>query len=134
MADDSRPEWISQPPGVGDFITCYYPGDPKGELRPVLVLEVRVSEDFEEFSIRVAYATSKINKPHRAGVSVTVSDAGQVSVCGLAVPTRIDLDTQATIPWDEEYCGCWRGFSSPILGKLPTGLQVECAYTLAKLG
>ena len=133
MVLDSLPDWVSQPPDVGDIITCYYPSDPKRALRPALVLELRVSDDLEEFSVRVAYGTSKTDRPEREHVSLTITDNGQVAMCGLAVPTRFDLETQATITWSQKECGCWRGFTSPVIGHLTKGLQVDCAHKLNEM-
>lgn len=130
---DSPPGWLSHPPSVGDITTCYYPGDGKGLLRPVLVLELLVADDADEFAIRVAYGTTNLVRPERAAVSLIVDDAGQMNVCGLAKATRFDLKTQVTLPWDTQFVGCWRGFSSPIIGALPKGLQIDCAHIIAAM-
>ena len=132
MASSAKPSWVSHPPRVGNIVTCKYPGDPKGELRPVLVLQKREG-DKGGFAVRVAYGTKNLNKEKRAHIDLIIEDQHLVDACGLAVPTRFDLENIAVLPWEPPDCGCWSGYNSPVIGELPTDQQIECAYKLAAI-
>jgi hypothetical protein len=129
MASSAKPGWVSRPPRVGNIITCLYPNDPKGRLRPCLVLEVLAGSK-GGFAVRVAYGTKSLDKATRGKIDVIIESRSDIDECGIAVPTRFDLEETATILWEPPDCGCWQGESSPVLGELPTIQQVDCAYKL----
>ena len=129
MVPSAKPGWTSHPPRIGDIVTCLYPGDPKGRLRPVLVLETQAGSA-GSFAVRVAYGTTSLDYATRAKIDLIIDAAADIDACGLAVATRFDLENIATIPWEPPFCDCWRGFDTPILGELPVAQQVECAFKL----
>ena len=129
MATADKPAWVSQLPRVGNIITCLYPNDPKGRLRPVLVLETRAGSA-GTIAVRVAYGTTSLDHETRGKIDLIIEDEAEVDACGLAASTRFDLEETATIPWEPPLCGCWKGFDSPIIGELPVPQQIECAYKL----
>jgi hypothetical protein len=132
MAASDKPRWVSRPPRVGNIITCLYPGDPKGELRPVLVLETRAGSS-GGFSVRVAYGTKNLAYESRGKIDLIIDTSLDIESCGVAVATRFDLEETAVIPWEPPLCDCWRGYATPILGELPVSQQVECSYKLAAI-
>jgi len=129
MAQSANPSWVSRPPHVGNIITCLYPGDPKGRLRPVLVLEVRAGS-VSGFSVRVAYGTRSLDYETRGSIDLIIDKPIDIDHCGVPEATRFDLETTAVVAWEPPSCDCWRGWATPILGELPTSQQVECAYRL----
>src|ERR1700743_893797 len=129
MAASAKPEWVSRPPHAGDIVTCLYPIDPKGRLRPCLVLEVLAGSG-GGYAVRVAYGTKSRDKATRGNIDLIVESQSDMDECGVAVATRFDLETTATIPWDPPDCDCWRGCYSPILGELPKAQQIDCAHKL----
>lgn len=128
----AKPSWVSRPPRVGNIVTSLYPNDPKGRLRPVLVLET-LAGSVSGYAVRVAYGTSSLDKDTRGKIDLIIESQSDVDACGLAVPTRFDLEETAIIPWETPDCDCWHGRYSPVLGELPTEQQVDCAYKLAAI-
>lgn len=132
MAESGKPSWVSRPPRVGNVITCLYPKDPKGELRPVLVLAV-LSGSEGGYAVRVAYGTKSLDHKTRGEIDLIIESKNDVDTCGLALPTRFDLEEIAVIPWEPPDCDCWRGRYTPVLGELPADKQVDAAYKLAAI-
>src|SRR5215207_2633676 len=120
MALSGKPSWVSRPPRVGNIITCLYPGDPKGRLRPCLVLETSAGSA-GGFSVRVAYGTKELDKQTRGDIDLIIESESDVEACGLAIPTRFDLELTAVILWEPPLCNCWRGRLTPKIGELPVG-------------
>jgi len=81
MAPSAKPSWTSHPPRVGNIITCLYPGDPKGRLRPVLVLETQAGSG-GSFAVRVAYGTSSLDTETRGKIDLIIDDAADIDECG----------------------------------------------------
>jgi hypothetical protein len=129
MAPTVKPGWVSRPPRVGEIVTCLYPNDPKGRLRPCLVLEARAGSA-SGYSIRVAYGTKSLDKATRGNIDLIIENQSDVDACGLAVPTRFDLENTAVIPWEPPDCDCWHGQYSPVLGVLPRPHQIDCGHKL----
>lgn len=123
----SKPDWVSRPPRVGQVVTCLYPGDPKARLRPCLVLGVAVSKT-GSYAVHLAYGTSQLDKATRGGIDLIIEKESDMEACGIAVPTRFDLETTAAIVWEPPEFDCWRGEYSPILGMLPREKQIDCGY------
>jgi hypothetical protein len=132
MAPSDKPRWVSRPPRVGNIITCLYPADPKGRLRPCLVLEIQSGSE-GGFAVRVAYGTKSLDYDTRGDIDLIIEKSIDIDTCGLAVATRFDLENMATIPWEPPQCDCWKGYATPILGELPTSKQIDCAYKLAAI-
>ena len=82
------------------------------------------------YAVRVAYGTSSLNKEARGKIDLIIETQSDIDECGIAVPTRFDLEETAIIPWEPPECDCWHGQYSPVLGGLPTSQQVDCAYKL----
>jgi hypothetical protein len=132
MAQTAKPGWVSRPPSAGAIVTCLYPNDPKGELRPCLVLET-LSGSKSGYAVRVAFGTKSLKKDTRGAIDLIVESQGDIDTCGLAVATRFDLENTAIIPWDLPDCGCWRGQYTPILGWLPRSHQIDCGFKLGAI-
>lgn len=129
MAPSDKPRWVSRPPRVGNIVTCLYPGDPKGQLRPCLVLETQ-SGSKGDLAVRVAYGTKSLDYETRGKIDLIIDKPIDIDTCGLAVATRFDLEETATVPWEPPLCDCWTGFATPTIGELPFSKQIDCAYKL----
>lgn len=132
MAANAKPGWVSRPPRVGNVVTCLYPNDPKGALRPVLVLEALAGSS-EGFAVRVAYGTKSLDYATRGKIDLIIDTKADIDACGLALATRFDLEECAIIPWEPPLCDCWHGRYSPVIGELPVKQQIDCAYKLAAI-
>ena len=131
-SQNAKPSWASHPPRVGDIVTCIYPGDPKQRLRPVLVLATLAGSG-GDFAARVAYGTKSLDYTTRGGIDLIIDDHDDIDTCGLAVPTRFDLENVIVLPWTSPDFGCWYGYPTPKIGELPISQQVECAYRLNRI-
>lgn len=129
MAQTAKPGWVSRPPHVGDVVTCLYPNDPKGRLRPCLVLEV-LAGSTSGHAVRVAYGTKSLDKATRGKIDVIVESQSDIDACGIAVATRFDLEETAVISWEPPDCDCWHGRYTPVLGSLPKSHQIDCGFKL----
>lgn len=132
MAESAKPGWVSRPPRVGNVITCLYPNDPKGRLRPCLVLETLKGSE-EGYAVRVAYGTSSLDHATRGKIDLIVESQSDITACGVAVPTRFDLEETAVISWEPPECDSWHGQYSPILGNLTVDQEKDAAYKLAAI-
>jgi hypothetical protein len=132
MAQTAKPGWVSRPPRAGDVVTCLYPNDPKGRLRPCLVLEVLVGSE-SGYAVRLAYGTKNLDKVARRKIDIIIESQSDIDACGVAIATRFDLENTAVIPWEPPDCDCWHGEYSPKLGSLPKNHQVDCSYKLAAI-
>jgi hypothetical protein len=94
-----------------------------------LVLEVSAGST-SGYSVRIAYGTKSLDKDTRGKIDVIIETAADINACGIAVPTRFDLENTAVIPWDPPDCGCWHGRYTPVLGALPIEKQTDCAWKL----
>jgi hypothetical protein len=65
-------------------------------------------------------------------VDLIVQHTPHVHQMGLARPTRFDLDCVATVPWNEQFFGCWTGNTSPVIGTLTEDYIKEYAYLMMK--
>lgn len=139
MASDSpsKPHlrWLSQPPSAFDIVTAYFPEtNPKGELRlrPCLVLEV-MRRPNGQIGCRVAYGTKNLKFVQRKDLDLIVQNAADLDLVGLPMATRFDLDARnlVTLPWTEEFFGCWTGYEHPKIGALTEDYVKSYAYIMA---
>lgn len=129
MSSNDKPGWVSRPPVIGDIVTCLYPNDPKGNLRPCLVLGVAKGSK-GGYAIHVAYGTKQLDKNTRGDIDLIVETGDDVAACGIALPTRFDLENTAAIVWEPPDFNCWHGRYTPVLGALPKHQQIDCAYKM----
>src|SRR5438128_147580 len=122
MASTSgKAAWTSSPPSAYDLVACWYPeegSDPGPKLRPCLVLQVLQGVSSKTYACRVAFGTKELKIIKRQAVDLIIQHAAHVKQMGLARPTRFDLDCVATLPWNEQFFGCWKGYKSPVIGAL----------------
>lgn len=130
---NGEPSWTSQPSRCGDIVTCWYPNDPKKRLRPVLVIETRHSEDGKEFSCRVAFGTSSLDHATRAKFDIILDDPADIANFGLAIATRFDLGDTALLEWTPKFFDCWRGYSTPIIGRISGEHYIDLGYKVSRL-
>jgi len=96
------------------------------------VLETRAGSS-GGYAVRVAYGTSNLNKEKRSQIDLIIESSTDINECGIAVPTRFDLEHTAVIPWEPPDCECWHGEYSPKLGALPLERQIDCAHKIAAI-
>jgi hypothetical protein len=136
MASTAKiPRWIETPPSAFDIVTCYYPArNPKpGErpkLRPALVLNVYRGKTNGGFACQVAYGTSHLKTTARQHLDLIIQNAADLSMLGLPMATRFDLDLKVTLPWIAEFFGVWRGYTSPRISALNHDYIKEYAYCM----
>lgn len=84
------------------------------------------------FACRVVYGTKALKIVKRQTVDLIIQHTPHLHQMGLARPTRFDLDCIATLPWNEEFFGCWTGYRSPVIGTLTEHYIREYAYIMMK--
>jgi len=127
--------WTFSPPSAYDIITAYYPeegADPGPKLRPTLCLTVLQGKITGAFACKVAYGTKELKIIKRGTVDLVIQHPPHVQQLGLVRPTRFDLDCVATLPWNEEFFGCWGGHQSPVIGSLTEDHIREYAFLMMK--
>jgi hypothetical protein len=82
------------------------------------------------YAIHVAYGTKQLDKEKREAIDLIVENETEIGACGIAIPTRFDLETTAALVWEPPEFDCWHGRYSPVLGTLPRDRQIDCAYKL----
>lgn len=132
MATNHRPSWVSLPPSVGNIVTCLYPNDPKGRLRPALVLGVAKGSQ-GDYAVHIAFGTKTLKKDTRGDIDLIIEFDADIAKCGIAIPTRFDLENTVAIQWGPPEFDCWTGRLSPIIGCLPKNLQIECGWKLYEI-
>lgn len=120
-----------------DVVAAYFPEtNPKGalRLRPCVVVKVLQNVEAGLFACELAFGTKNLKTWSRFDQDVIIQNSVDLDACGLAVATRFDMDpnNRATLPWTDEYFGCWSGRSSPKIGTLPTEYQKDVAFILMK--
>src|SRR6266481_9718593 len=127
--------WTLSPPSAYDIVTAYYPEgppDPGPKLRPTLCLTVLQGKETGAYACKVAYGTKELKIIKRSAVDLIIQHTTHVKQMGLARPTRFDLDCVATLPWNEEFFGCWSAHQSPIIGSLTEDYIREYAFLMMK--
>lgn len=133
----SRPLWLSQQPSALDIVTAYYPEtQPQGDLRlrPCLVMNVLRGKDDGAIACHLTYGTKNLRLAQRQHLDLIVQNMQDMDAMGLAVATRFVLDERAfvTLPWTEEFFGCWSGYNSPRIGTLLEDYRRDFAYQMIK--
>lgn len=136
MASTAKiPRWPDTPPAAFDIVTCYYPvhdpesGEPP-KLRPTLVLNVFKGKSSGTYLCQVAYGTSHLKMTTRLHLDVIIQNAADLSMLGLPMATRFDLDRKLHLPWTPEFFGVWRGYSSPRISALTEHYIKDYAYCM----
>lgn len=80
------------------------------------------------YAVHLAYGTKQLSKDTRGDIDLIIESKADMDACGVAVPTRFDLETTAAIVWEPPDFDCWRGRYSPVLGTLPREKQIDCGY------
>lgn len=136
VSTSDKPAWLKTPPSAYDIATAWYPEDDEPErgpkLRPCLVLTVLKGMTSRLFACKVAYGTKELKIIKRQSLDLIIQHTPHVHQMGLARPTRFDLDCVSTLPWDEEFFGCWTGCTSPVIGSLTEDYIKEYAYLMMK--
>jgi hypothetical protein len=132
MPTNNKPAWISRQPHVGDIVTCLYPNDPKGRLRPCLVLGV-AKGSAGSYAVHIAYGTTNLNKEKRSEIDLIVDSEIDIKACGIPSATRFDLENTTALVWEQPDFDCWKGRYSPRLGSLPKNKQTECGWKLKSI-
>ncbi|HEY8357212.1 MAG TPA: hypothetical protein VIL30_07085 [Ramlibacter sp.] len=136
MASDSIPfNWPGVPPAAYDIVACYFPEteplpDGSDKLRPALVLNVFKDKNGGGHFCEVAYGTTTLKFPQRAGLDLIVQHAAHLKDVGLHRATRFNLDPESAVilPWTPEFFGCWGGMDSPYMGSLTEDYLKELAW------
>jgi hypothetical protein len=130
------PAWTQSPPSAYDILTAYYPetdqDNPGSKLRPTLCLAVLQGKTSGTYACKVAYGTKELKIIKRQTIDLIVQNTAHVHQMGLARPTRFDLDCIATLPWNEEFFGCWTNRESPVIGSLTEDYIREYAFVMMK--
>lgn len=130
------PSWVLTPPARFDIVTVYYPergsDKPGPVLRPSLVMAVFQEQSSKAFACHVAFGTKNLKLLDRQHLDVIVQNAAHLRQFGLYIATRFDLDYTITLPWTEEYFGCWNGFRSPTIGKFTEDYIKDFAYLMMR--
>jgi len=132
----SPPKWLSQPPSAFDIVTAYFPeSKPKGalRLRPCLVLDVLRGKDSGMIGCRIAFGTKNLKFVQRQHLDLIVQNNADLNAMGLPMATRFDLDAKniVTLPWTQEFFGCWFGYHHPGLCSLPENYVKSYFYIMA---
>lgn len=134
----SKATWQTSKPSRFDIVTCYYPeGDlkkPGLTLRPGLVLRVLQNEQTMQYACDVAFGTKNLKLTSRQHLDLIIQNAEHLRQLGLYRATRFDLDNVVTLPWNEEFFGCWTNRGSPVLSSLTEDYLKEYAYLMLKRG
>jgi hypothetical protein len=84
------------------------------------------------YACKVAYGTKELKIIKRGTVDLIIQHTPHVTQMGLARPTRFDLDCVVTLPWNEEFFGCWVGRQSPVIGSLTEAYIRDYAFLMMK--
>jgi hypothetical protein len=134
---DQAAAWTLSAPSAYDIATAYYPEDdrleqPGPKLRPCLVMKVLRGKTSGTFACQVAYGTKELKIIKRQALDLIIQNTAHVNQMGMARPTRFDLDCVATLPWNEDFFGCWQGKHSPVIGSLTEHYIREYAFLMMK--
>lgn len=133
----SEPDWVKRWPEAFAIVTDFFPEtkpkDGSPACRPLLIMQVLRSRTTGGIFLRVAYGTSKVRFPERAGVDLIVQNLSDLEACGLLTPTRFVVDPadQIVRPWSSEHFAPWGGSGAPRRGRLPEPLIREYAWLMA---
>jgi len=139
MPADKPALWRGYVPAAYDIVTCRYPlselpDRPGPKLRPCLVTAVLRRPADDMIACRVAFGTTSLRITQSVGRDLIIQDAADLSLMGLASPTRFDLGRLAVLPWSLQFFDCWTGYESPRLGTLLEAYIKEYAYCMMRRG
>jgi hypothetical protein len=86
----------------------------------------------KQYACEVAFGTKNLKLMARQHLDLIIQNAEHLRQLGLYRATRFDLDNIITLPWDDEYFGCWGGHSSPVLSSLTELYVKEYAYLMMR--
>ncbi len=113
----AEPVWYPDCPNVFDIVASWWPGDPKAELRPCLVVG-RATNALGQHMVRVHYGTTNLKADSRGHRDLLVTDPRTVAAFGLRYPTRFDLETRLDLTYNDAVFGCVAGRRTPVIGAL----------------
>lgn len=134
----AAPDWLRRWPEAYAIVTGYIPEKkPEGghaKCRPLLVTQVLRSSKADGLFLRVAYGTSKLKFPERAGSDLIIQNISDLNACGLQTPTRfvVDPEQQFVSPWDQEHFAPWGGSGTPRRGRLTSELEREYVWLVTQ--
>jgi hypothetical protein len=96
------------------------------------VLAVLQGKSSGTYACKVAYGTKELKIIKRGAIDLIIQHGPHVKQFGLARPTRFDLDCITTLPWNEEFFGCWIGRKTPVIGSLTEDYIKEYAFLMMK--
>jgi hypothetical protein len=135
---NSVPEWVGRWPEAFSIVTGFFPEtrpkDGKLKCRPLLVTQVLRRKSDNQIHLRVAYGTSKLRFPDRAGRDLIVQNISDMNECGLMTPTRFVVapNDQIIRPWTAEHFQPWGASGTPRRGRLPDSLIHEYAWLMVQ--
>lgn len=116
---NDEPTWYPVCPGYYDIVSCWWPDDPKQDLRPCLVVG-KATNKLGQHMVRVQYGTTKLKPDTRAHWDLLITDPAAIRQFGLHLPTRFDLDakSQLDLTYNDSVFGCAVSKTSPVIGTL----------------
>ena len=84
------------------------------------------------FACEVAFGTKNLKLMQREQLDLVIQNASHIRQFGLERATRFDLDLIIALPWTAEFFGCWRGYTSPVIGSLTSEYIKEYAYQMLR--
>lgn len=86
-----------------------------------------------EIGCRIAYGTKNLKFVQRKNLDIIIQNTADLDAVGLPMATRFDLDERniVTLPWTEEFFGCWSGYPHPKIGALTEEYVKSYAYIMA---
>jgi hypothetical protein len=82
----------------------------------------------------VAFGTKHLKIMTRQPLDIIVQNYEHLSQFGLPMATRFDLDSLTALPWTTQFFGCWKGYRSPIIGRLTADYIMDYAFKMLRRG
>ena len=102
-------------------------------LRPCLVIGVLKGKSTGNVAVKLTYGTKHLKFAQRRHLDLIIQNNADINAMGLAIATRFDLDSKniITLPWTEQFFGCWSGHKHPRLCTLPEEYAKAYFYLMA---
>ena len=68
----------------------------------------------------------------RQHLDLIIQNAAHLRQLGLYSASRFDLDLVGTLPWTEEFFGCWTDYNSPVISALTETYIKEYGYQMMR--